>query len=398
VEDEGIEPAVWAAIEKERTAVGHGRHSGRAWGRLGMVLFAHSFLDEAAVCFERAEQLQPSEPRWPYHQAALIFVKDAEGAVPKLRRTAELCGDRFDTARLRLGDLLLSLGRYDEAREQFQHILQLQPSHSAAHLGLARAAWDQGDASGSLEHLAHSVTDPHTRKAAHALMAVVYRRLNDQKAAENELRVAESLPNDTVWPDALSKEVQELRRDKVSRLVFVIECVEENRYSEGMAVLQQLIHEYPEWHLPWRVMGVAFLSQGNVEEAERALGMAIRLAPASAQNQNYMGLVNTLRGKHSLALACFRRAAQLKPDYAYAHYNLGECLRKQGDRAGAIEAYRMALRIRPYFAEAHSHVGDLLAQSGQKAEALEHLRQAAALNADEKAKKLVGDEKGDILR
>jgi tetratricopeptide (TPR) repeat protein len=86
----------------------------------------------------------------------------------------------------------------------------------------------------------------------------------------------------------------------------------------------------------------------------------------------------------------FRRATELKRDYALAYYNLGHCLKQRGERTAALEAFRMAVRCRPYLAVAHAELGDLLAQEGRTAEALEHLRHAVQLNpADARSKDLL---------
>src|SRR5262249_60643318 len=47
VRPDGLEPAVWTAIEKARAAVRGSPRSGAAWGKLGMVLLAHQFHPEA---------------------------------------------------------------------------------------------------------------------------------------------------------------------------------------------------------------------------------------------------------------------------------------------------------------------------------------------------------------
>src|SRR5579859_5972390 len=60
------DPQVVEAIEEARQAVLHAPRSASAWGRLGMVLRAHDFGEEANTCFAHAEQLDPNEPRWPY--------------------------------------------------------------------------------------------------------------------------------------------------------------------------------------------------------------------------------------------------------------------------------------------------------------------------------------------
>ncbi len=53
------------------------------------------------------------------------------------------------------------------------------------------------------------------------------------------------------------------------------------------------------------------------------------------------------QGKLDEAVACYRRALQLKPDYAEAHSNLGNALKDQGKLDEAVACYRRALQLKP---------------------------------------------------
>ena len=85
--------------------------SAAAWGRLGKILLAHEFSDEARACFAQAEALDPAEPRWPYHQGTILSQGEPDAAIPKLQRAVERCGNDPDAPRLRLAEILLAQGR-----------------------------------------------------------------------------------------------------------------------------------------------------------------------------------------------------------------------------------------------------------------------------------------------
>ena len=53
------------------------------------------------------------------------------------------------------------------------------------------------------------------------------------------------------------------------------------------------------------------------------------------------------QGKLDEAVACYRRALELKPDYAEAHNNLGNALKDQGKLDEAVACYRRALELKP---------------------------------------------------
>ena len=58
------------------------------------------------------------------------------------------------------------------------------------------------------------------------------------------------------------------------------------------------------------------------------------------------------QGKLDEAVAAYRQAIGIKPDFAEAHSNLGNALKDQGKLDEAIAAYRQAIGIKPDYAEA----------------------------------------------
>ena len=71
------------------------------------------------------------------------------------------------------------------------------------------------------------------------------------------------------------------------------------------------------------------------------------------------------QGKLEEAVACYRRALELKPDYTEAHNNLGVALKEQGKMDEAAACCRRALELKPDYAEAHSNLGSVLKEQGK---------------------------------
>jgi tetratricopeptide (TPR) repeat protein len=197
----GADPAVIAAIESAQAAVRRVPQAADAWGRLGMVLAAHSFYPESIVCFAEAQRLDPGEPRWPYFQGAMLTLSDRDAALIPLRRAVGLCEPRILAPRLRLADVLLGQGQVHEADELYREVLAREPENPQAHLGLGRLAYQRNDWPGSLTHLDQAIQSPLTRKAAHTLLAEVHQRRGDRAAAERQQRLAGDLPEKQIRLD-----------------------------------------------------------------------------------------------------------------------------------------------------------------------------------------------------
>jgi tetratricopeptide (TPR) repeat protein len=86
------------------------------------------------------------------------------------------------------------------------------------------------------------------------------------------------------------------------------------------------------------------------------------------------------QGKVAEAIACFKRAIQIHPRFAQAHYNLGEALGQKGKVDEAITSYRKAIQFDPQNVKAHTNLGETLRQKGKVDEAIACFRQAVEIN------------------
>ena len=113
-------------------------------------------------------------------------------------------------------------------------------------------------------------------------------------------------------------------------------------------------------------LGNALRSQGKLDEAVAAYREAIRLKPDFAEAHVRLGgLLCDEKRDYPAAEAEFREAIRLKPDLAVAYSDLGTALRKHGKLDEAIAAFRETIRLKPDSAEAHYKFGKALAANGQ---------------------------------
>ena len=116
------DPAVKSLIASAQAAVRRAPRSADAWGRLGMVLAAHSFYPESVVCFASAQRFDPEEPRWPYFQGVVLTLDDPDAAIAQLRRGEALCANGSDAPRLRLAEVLLGQSQAGEAEGRLREV------------------------------------------------------------------------------------------------------------------------------------------------------------------------------------------------------------------------------------------------------------------------------------
>ena len=88
------------------------------------------------------------------------------------------------------------------------------------------------------------------------------------------------------------------------------------------------------------------------------------------------------KGEFDTAIANQRKAVWIKPDYAWAHYNLGLALHESEDFYGALESFKQALHFAPYTVEFLSSLGISLKENGSIDAAIENYRKALQVQPD----------------
>jgi tetratricopeptide (TPR) repeat protein len=152
------------------------------------------------------------------------------------------------------------------------------------------------------------------------------------------------------------------------------------RHPHVEARARELLDQYPNSGQLWELLAASLTMQGK--DALQALERTAQLLPDNAPAHSNLG--NALRelGRLGAAAACYRRTIELAPDDAAAHNNLGGALRALGRLDEAVASYRRALAIRSDYAEAYNNLGNVLLDLGQPAEAEASYRRALEFKPD----------------
>lgn len=109
-------------------------------------------------------------------------------------------------------------------------------------------------------------------------------------------------------------------------------------------------------------------------------------APRSAEAAYTAGLQAKAAQRFPAAVASFRRAVAVRPNFPEAWNELGFALRQTGEYEEALRAYEQALTLRPNFPEAMEYLGEAYVKLGRLDDAravLEDLKPLDAARAQE---------------
>lgn len=181
---------------------------------------------------------------------------------------------------------------------------------------------------------------------------------------------AQTIPSGESLPESLPQV-------EINRLVALFNA---GHYMELENQASLLVDRYPDSGFAWKALGTSLQMLGK--DALATLQRAAELLPDDAEMHNNLG--NALRDTKQFdgAAASFRRALKIKPDYAEIHNNLGNVLQDLGQLDGAVASYRKALEINPRIVEAHNNLGVVLRELRQFDDAVASYQRALEIRPD----------------
>ena len=106
-------------------------------------------------------------------------------------------------------------------------------------------------------------------------------------------------------------------------------------------------------------LGDIFHSQGKLEQARQRFDKRSLYAPTRPRPTTTWAMCWKTR-TNSTSSHAVRAHVALRPDLFQAHYNLANVLRTLGRFDQAVASYRRALALNPHYAEAHNNLGNVL--------------------------------------
>ncbi len=360
-EFQGVEKRV---VDKIRTLINEVKSnpsSAHAWGKLAMNLDVHDLENEAMICYKKAGELNPSDARWPYYRAIMLYDRGAEESLKDFEQSLNLRPNNL-AGRIRYGQALLDSGRLEQAGREFVKTLEIDPKSSHAYVGLARISLTQGQVRdcGSLLQKAIQTNPRHGE--AYGLMAEVYRRLNEPQKANAQLLFSQQLPKKTALEDEMEVALMEEGESSYWHDLRGRAALERGDYRMAEQELKLAVEAAPDprYH---DTLGVIYISQRKYTEAAAEHRKALQLNPKSTSSMNNLASALYEMGQKQEALDMIQKAIDTDPAAPFSYLHLARLNVRNGDRKSAIEAYRTGLQKMPQNPDFAMQLAWLLATS-----------------------------------
>jgi tetratricopeptide (TPR) repeat protein len=321
----------------------------------------------------RITRERPDDPHGWFMLAGIHSVLGRmDDVIACCRKVTALDPNRFD-ALYNLGVALQHRGKFDEAVDSYQRVIALKPDFAPAHANLGMALW-------KLERLEEAEAasrdairlDPNQIHAMNSLGLV----LRARKRPDEALAVF----------DDLVRRVPQMP-EAHHNLGLCLGTLD--RPDEARAQLEEAIRLKPDYHEAHTELGKLAFTEKRYTDAIVHFERASYLNPDDAEGWMRLAEANWSEEKYPEVLRAVERAVKVRPDWAEAYEVLG---RAQIEAGGGIEAgrnaeknFRKATELKPDFADAHLRLGNSLRLQGRYEEALESYRRAQALAPDSSA-------------
>ena len=129
----------------------------------------------------------------------------------------------------------------------------------------------------------------------------------------------------------------------------------------------------------WLNLGNTYYKQLKYLEAIESYRKAIDVKPDFAEAYLNLGIVLKEVGELDEAILCYRKAIEFNGDVAAAYFHLGIFRMEEGKVDLAIVSYHKAIEVKPDFADAHLNLGIVLKQAGEPKEAIKFCHSAVKI-------------------
>jgi len=258
-------------------------------------------------------------------------------------------------------------GRLTEVALGYQQMLNEDPRHPVALVGMALVALASRQPEGAIRMAEAAVT-------AAPEMGTAWVALGQALKAGGRNEEAGHAYQEAIRLDGMNA----LARMGLGELMIATGRPEEAEREFELALLRQ-----PALAPAHLGLGNARAMMGRNNEALDRYGQALRLRPRMPEGEFAAGFVLARMGRQKEAESRYRRALVLRPDFAAAWMNLGSLLREQGSEVCAEAALQRAVELRPDLVAGWVNLALLERERQRPDEAEAYLRNAFALNPEQ---------------
>jgi len=167
-----------------------------------------------------------------------------------------------------------------------------------------------------------------------------------------------------------------------NKINSIIELYSSGHISEALDTVQNLISFHPRESLLYNISGVCYKETGQLEMAVSCFEKATEIKPDFADAHFNLGLSLQELNQLEAAVKSYEVTLAIHSNYTKAHNNLGIIYKELGQMGAAVKSYEQAIDAQPDYAEAHNNLGVIMQELGQLDEAAKCYEKAIAISPE----------------
>jgi tetratricopeptide (TPR) repeat protein len=144
---------------------------------------------------------------------------------------------------------------------------------------------------------------------------------------------------------------------------ILVALIDQSRFGEAEQGARTLLARHPDAGMPWKLLSVALLRQGK--EALQALRRTAELLPNDAEAHANLGAALHDQGRWAESLASLTKSLAIQPHDAQVLVDAANATKALGRAREAVALYEQALQSNPRSIEAHNNLGNAFLELGQ---------------------------------
>ena len=329
---------------------------------------------EATEVYRRAVELAPElkEARTGLASLLILQERNLEEATEHLNAALEIDPEDLG-ARFQLAQVLILSGEPDDAVEELERVLAVDPLRPEVLLNYGQALARSGrssEARATFQELLQQRATDVVRAVAHKELA--------------EIATAEGLDEQALehWQEAMSLAPEQAPVG----LGYAQALAVAGRHEEALAVYETILLSNPQDEAALLGQARAFVAAGQIPEATSQLESLLDARPGLVEAALELAAIQLRQGDSEGAIDRLTRARERTEEAetrALLSFEIGGMWQMAGDDQRAVEAYRESLEDYSEFKDAHFNLAVSLGRLGQTEEAIEHLDRVIEIDPED---------------
>ena len=369
----GLHPELGNRISElnKRTIEGPNRVDSLA--ELSSLYHANGYINRAWQNYRILIELDEKNPLWPYRLATIVSnFGQLSDSIALYGKAIEL-DPEYTPSRIHLGDTLLKLNRYDQAKSAYQSAYDRDSSNPFALFGLARVALAQNDIK-TAQRLLESARRSNKRIGGD-LLADIYETMGETSKARallNDVTWSSHIDTPDPWIDDLVSDCFDsfevaMAGGRAGRAGNTAKAIELLRKAISLDPLDQNAHNH---------LAETYVAQGDLNRARLAYEACIKVSPTF--DRGWAGLISVelKSGNQARAAELIEQAIAKCPESYVINNYKGEALIDGNRSREAIPYFQTTIRVAPEKAVGYNYLARAYLNIRENRKALEQLQKA----------------------